>query len=162
MTEELKPCPFCDYPGDICSSEEIPETFYAECTGKDCRCVVGEDKRGGAGDWPDVHYFKTREECVIAWNTRAEPVRKAQINDAQAEDDEEIALQFATWLRTDGPDDTELNLARAVWLEEIADRAAEYRVTRKVKLPLMMDGSGMLYFEDVIAALKDAGIEVTK
>lgn len=46
---------------------------------------------------------------------------------AQAESDEEIALQLANWLRADGPDDRELNLARAVWLEEIADNAEHYR-----------------------------------
>ena len=66
-----------------------------------------------------------------------------------------IGSQIRYTLGSDGVD-VEETQRRAV--EEWNTRAEP---VRKVRLPLPMDGSGMLYFEDVIAALKAAGIEVT-
>ena len=54
------------------------------------------------------------------------------LSNNQAQSDEEIALEFATWTRLIATsllnnEQRELARARAAWLEEIADRAKEYK-----------------------------------
>lgn len=120
-------------------------------------------------------------DCMLqrrAWiAARAEPARKVprenQINDAQAESDWEIAMEFATDLRHQNNvialgKNTDLCISRAEWLEQIADMIELYRKERKVTLPDIVftydyedvgKGSALNY-DDVIAALKAAGVEI--
>lgn len=66
MTDELKPCPFC---GNIrCSVIGDDEAYYVACGSRDCYAALGEvyDR-----DAMPEHAFKTQEDAIKAWNTRA-------------------------------------------------------------------------------------------
>ena len=62
MTRELKPCPFCGGEGKLKVADGILDDF----TMFYCYCPNGKCIAGGT-DW-----FKSREEAIEAWNTRAE------------------------------------------------------------------------------------------
>lgn len=90
-----------------------------------------------------------------------------------ADSDEEIALQFATWLRqyahdptfrTPTKDGVELALSRAVWLEEIADRARAY-LAQTSPPPALTDDQCNEFrrlpvsFNDMVRAIWTAGFQ---
>lgn len=61
---ELKPCPFCGGDGKLTGNER--DGFHAGCS--QCFCEVGEAFDRDA--MPD-HMFRTKDEAIAAWNTRA-------------------------------------------------------------------------------------------
>lgn len=60
MTEELKPCPFCDGPGEVCPIpiEGDDDCFEVACINMDCPVVLT------TGPCTSI------EEAVRYWNTR--------------------------------------------------------------------------------------------
>lgn len=55
MSEELKPCPFCGGEAEI---TKWHEGYFVECREQSCGGTIGA--------------YKTEEETIEAWNTRAE------------------------------------------------------------------------------------------
>ena len=62
MTDELKPCPFCGSEGKL----KVADGILDDYTMFYCYCPNGKCIAGGT-DW-----FRSREEAIEAWNTRAE------------------------------------------------------------------------------------------
>ena len=54
MSEELKPCPFCGGDAEI---TKWHEGYFVECKKQRCGGTIGA--------------YKTEEEAIEAWNTRA-------------------------------------------------------------------------------------------
>ena len=61
MIEELKPCPFCGGDAEI---TKWHEGYFVECKKQRCGGTIGA--------------YKTEEEAIEAWNTRAERTCKAE------------------------------------------------------------------------------------
>ena len=67
----LLPCPFCGSKASVvfsCDDQNV-DTYCVACDG--CSCSIGEDSRGGAGDWADSHDFSSAGDSVAAWNKRS-------------------------------------------------------------------------------------------
>lgn len=63
MNDNLKSCPFCGGEGSVL---EANSGFYAACKGGNCRVMIGYHSSHD-DDWG---FFETREDAIVAWNTR--------------------------------------------------------------------------------------------
>jgi hypothetical protein len=73
-TRELEPCPRGHTGAQVCNSNE--RMFYVTCVDYDCFWTLGEGYDRDA--MPD-HAFRSEEEAIDAWNTRAAPSTTEQV-----------------------------------------------------------------------------------